>query len=80
MKVQQDKLVRAGSDGLVVAVQPGVGVVLVAVHQGQRTVTFLDPHEASAVGSQLTAAAFASTGEPCPVWTEQPSLIQRVTP
>jgi hypothetical protein len=49
------------------------------VHQGQRTVIFLDPAEASAGGAQLTAAAFVSTGEPCPVWTEQPSLIQRVT-
>jgi hypothetical protein len=79
MKVQQDRIVRGASDGFVVAVQPGQGVVLVVVHQGQRTVIFLDPAEASAGGAQLTAAAFVSTGEPCPVWTEQPSLIQRVT-
>ncbi len=79
MKVQQDRMVRAAQDGIVIAVQPGVGVVLALVYQGQRTVIFLDAHEASAVGAQLTAAAFVSTGEPCPVWSEPPSLIQRVT-
>ncbi|RUP39765.1 MAG: hypothetical protein EKK60_05940 [Gordonia sp. (in: high G+C Gram-positive bacteria)] len=86
MKVQQDRMGRAAQDGIVIAVQPGVGsgsgcgwVVLALVYQGQRTVIFLDAHEASAVGAQLTAAAFVSTGEPCPVWSEPPSLIQRVT-